>query len=55
MKPIPTSKLADLAQGHLSPEESLKGLEDIEKSEELSEELEVVVELINFVQHLKFI
>ena len=51
MKQIPTSRITDLTLGHLSPEESLKVLEEIEKSEELSAEFELVVDLINFFQH----
>ncbi len=50
MKRIPTSKLTDLALGHLSPEESLKLLEEIEKSEELSERFELIVQLVNLSQ-----
>ena len=45
---IPSSKLTGMELGHLSPEESLKLLNEIEKSEELSQELELVVEITSF-------
>jgi len=48
MKQIPTSKITDLALGHLSSGESLKVLEEIEKSEEPSDELALVPNIINF-------
>ncbi len=50
---IPTSKITDLALGHLSPEESLRLLEEIERSEELSEELQLIVDIINIFQSQK--
>ena len=42
MRQIPTSRITDLALGHLSPEASLKLLEEIEKSDELSEQFELM-------------
>ncbi len=50
MKHVPISRLIDFALGHLPPEESLKLLEEIEKSEELSERFDLVVELVNLFQ-----
>jgi len=53
MKRIPASKITDLILGQLSPNESLKVLEEIEKSEELPAELELVLDPINFVRGQK--
>lgn len=53
MKRIPTSTLTDLALGHLSPEESLKLLEEIGTSEGLSVELEFIVDIMNLFQSQK--
>ena len=44
MRQIPTSRITDLVLGHLSPEESLRVLEEIQKSGELSEELAWLVQ-----------
>ncbi|MFQ5797915.1 MAG: tol-pal system YbgF family protein [Bacteroidota bacterium] len=44
-----TSSIRDLALGKLSPEESLKVLEKLERNPEASEELDVVADLMNFV------
>ncbi len=43
------SSIRDLALGKLSPEESLKVLEELERNPEASEELDVVADLMNFV------
>lgn len=53
MKQIPTSRITALTLGHLSSGESLRVLEEIEKSEGLSAELELNVDLINFFEQQK--
>ena len=50
MNGILTSKIIEFALGHLSPEESVKLLEEIEKSDEQSEKLELIVDIVNFFQ-----
>ncbi len=50
MNPILTSKITDFALGNLSPQESLKVLEEIEKSEDLSEVLDLVADTMNCFQ-----
>ena len=44
-----TSSISDLALGKLSPEESLKVLEEVEKNPQASMELELAADLLNFV------
>ncbi len=50
MKQFPTSKITDFALGHLSPEDNLRLLEEIEKSEEFSKELELVVDPVGALE-----
>lgn len=46
MNGIPPSKITNLALGHLSPEDSLRLLEEIEKSVGSSERFELIEEEI---------
>ena len=48
---IPLFALSDLVLGHLSPEDSLKLLDEIEKDPRASADLEFVIGLLNFAKH----
>lgn len=47
------SRISDLALSQLSPEESLRILEEIEKSGEMAAELELIIDIINIFQSQK--
>ena len=47
---IPLFALSDLVLGHLSPEDSLKLLDEIEKDPRASADLEFVIGLLNFAR-----
>jgi tetratricopeptide (TPR) repeat protein len=48
-KRIPVSRIVDLARGELSPEESLKLLQEIEQDERASRDLDIVASMVDVV------